>query len=100
MARVGSRESQLLFFFGPQKLTGNQRRTAKREANIRFGLIRVREQAELHCLLARGQSLEQAADARTAFRDGAEFRSAFIRWELGLDFFQNGYQYHHLICPA
>ena len=86
-----------LLFFGPQAHR-HQRRTAKTGGQLRFGLIDVREQAE-SIAFCRGQSWEQRR-LQDRFQQAVQNFNRFIRWQLGLDFFQNGYQYLTFILPS
>ncbi|MEO1068483.1 MAG: ATP-binding cassette domain-containing protein, partial [Cyanobacteria bacterium J06638_6] len=86
-----------LLFFG-RKLTGINAEQLKREANFRFGLIDVREQAE-SIAFYRGQNWEERR-LSDRFQQAVQNFNRFIRWQLGLDFFQNGYQYLTFILPS
>jgi len=86
-----------LLFFG-RKLTGINAEQLKREANFRFGLIDVREQAE-SIAFYQGQGWEQRR-LQDRFQQAVQNFNRFIRWQLGLDFFQNGYQYLTFILPS
>jgi len=86
-----------LLFFG-RKLTGINAEQLWREATFRFGLIDVREQAE-SIAFYRGQNWEKRR-LRQRFQDAVQNFNRFIRWQLGLDFFQNGYQYLTFILPS
>jgi ABC-type uncharacterized transport system fused permease/ATPase subunit len=70
----------------------------KREADFRFSLVRVRENAEA---IAFYQGQDQESE-QVWQRFLAAFRnfSYLIRWQLGLNFFQNGYQYITFLLPA
>lgn len=86
-----------LLFFG-RKLTGINAEQLKQEANFRFGLIDLREQAE-SIAFYRGQGWEQRR-LQDRFQQAVQNFNRFIRWQLGLDFFQNGYQYLTFILPS
>lgn len=86
-----------LLFFG-RKLTGINAEQLRREANFRFGLIDLREQAE-SIAFYRGQAWEQRR-LQDRFQQAVKNVNRFIRWQLGLDFFQNGYQYLTFILPS
>lgn len=86
-----------LLFFG-KKLIGINAEQLKREANFRFGLIDLREQAE-SIAFYQGQGWEQRR-LRDRFQRAVQNFNRFIRWQLGLDFFQNGYQYLTFILPS
>ena len=83
--------------FGP-RLTRINAEQLKREANFRFGLINVREHAE-SIAFYRGQPAEAAA-LNQFFAEVVTNFNRLIRWQLGLDFFQNGYQYLTFILPS
>ncbi|MEB3356601.1 MAG: ABC transporter ATP-binding protein/permease [Synechococcales bacterium] len=86
-----------LLFFG-RKLTGINAEQLKREANFRFGLMDVREQAE-SIAFYRGQGWERQR-LGDRFQQAVQNFNRLIRWQLGLDFFQNGYQYLTFILPS
>ena len=70
----------------------------KREANFRFGLVRVRENAEAIALYD-GQHKELVI-LQQRFQSLFDNFNHLIRWQLGLNFFQNGYQYLTFLLPA
>ena len=70
----------------------------KREANFRFGLVRVRENAEAIALYD-GQDQELSI-LKQRFQSLFSNFNHLIRWQLGLNFFQNGYQYLTFLLPA
>ncbi|MEM6432786.1 MAG: ABC transporter ATP-binding protein/permease [Cyanobacteria bacterium P01_D01_bin.115] len=94
-ALVGTAIATLIF--GP-RLTRINAEQLKREANFRFGLINVREHAE-SIAFYRGQPAEAAALNQFLAGVVTNF-NRLIRWQLGLDFFQNGYQYLTFILPS
>ena len=94
-AFVGTAIATLIF--GP-RLTRINAEQLKREANFRFGLINVREHAEAIAFY-RGQPAEAAA-LNQFFTGVVTNFNRLIRWQLGLDFFQNGYQYLTFILPS
>ena len=94
-ALVGTAIATLIF--GP-RLTRINAEQLKREANFRFGLINVREHAEAIAFY-RGQPAEAAA-LNQFFTGVVTNFNRLIRWQLGLDFFQNGYQYLTFILPS
>ncbi|MEM8604845.1 MAG: ABC transporter ATP-binding protein/permease [Cyanobacteria bacterium P01_H01_bin.121] len=81
-----------------KRLTRINAEQLKREANFRFGLIQVREQAEAIAFY-RGQRQERKQLDQQFVSLVQNFRR-FIRWQFGLDFFQNGYQYLTFIVPS
>ncbi|MEM9212778.1 MAG: ABC transporter ATP-binding protein/permease [Cyanobacteria bacterium P01_F01_bin.150] len=70
----------------------------KREANFRFGLVRVRENTEAIALYD-GQAQELSI-LQQRFQSLFDNFNHLIRWQLGLNFFQNGYQYLTFLLPA
>ena len=92
---VGSTIATL--FFG-KRLTRINAEQLKREADFRFGLINVRENAE-SIAFYRGQSHEIRV-LQDQFAGVVANFTRFIRWQLGLDLFQNGYQYLTFILPS
>jgi ABC-type uncharacterized transport system fused permease/ATPase subunit len=70
----------------------------KREADFRFGLVRIRENAEAIAFY-QGQAQEQAQVQYRFLRVFQNFEY-LIRWQLNLNLFQNGYQYITFILPA
>ncbi|MEM1242010.1 MAG: ABC transporter ATP-binding protein/permease [Cyanobacteria bacterium P01_H01_bin.26] len=85
------------FFFGA-RLTRINREQLKREANFRFGLIDIREHGE-SIAFYQGQTYANK-DSRQRFRQVVNNFNRFIRWQLGLDCFQNSYQYLTFIVPS
>ncbi|MEM6256343.1 MAG: ABC transporter ATP-binding protein/permease [Cyanobacteria bacterium P01_D01_bin.156] len=85
------------FFFGA-RLTRINREQLKREANFRFGLIDIREHGE-SIAFYQGQTYANK-DSRQRFRQVVNNFNRFIRWQLGLDCFQNSYQYLTFIIPS
>lgn len=85
------------FFFG-KRLTHLNAEQLKREADFRFGLINLRENAE-SIAFYRGQQTEGMVLTRYFANVVFNF-NRLIRWQLGLDFFQNGYQYLTFILPS
>lgn len=84
-------------FFGA-RLTRINTEQLKREANFRFGLIDVREHSE-SIAFYQGQTYAKQ-DNRQRFQKVVQNFNRFIRWQLGLDCFQNGYQYLTFIIPS
>ncbi|WP_299486282.1 ABC transporter ATP-binding protein/permease [Acaryochloris sp. IP29b_bin.137] len=70
----------------------------KCEANFRFGLINLREHAE-SISFYQGQQAEETLLKRSFAKVVANF-NRLIRWSLGLNLFQNGYQYLTFIIPS
>ncbi|MEM7061609.1 MAG: ABC transporter ATP-binding protein/permease [Cyanobacteria bacterium P01_B01_bin.77] len=85
------------FFFGT-RLTRINSEQLKREANFRFGLIDIREHGE-SIAFYQGQTYANQ-DSRQRFRQVINNFNRFIRWQLGLDCFQNSYQYLTFIIPS
>ncbi|MEM9163677.1 MAG: ABC transporter transmembrane domain-containing protein, partial [Cyanobacteria bacterium P01_F01_bin.4] len=93
-ALVGSAIATL--FFGV-RLTRINAEQLKREANFRFGLIDIREHSE-SIAFYQGQTYANQ-DSHLRFGQVVQNFNRFIRWQLGLDSFQNGYQYLTFILP-
>jgi ABC-type uncharacterized transport system fused permease/ATPase subunit len=108
-ALVGSVIATLVFGIRLSRINAEQ---LKREANFRFDLINIRENAESIAFyqmqgqaLERGQVLDSPPDqerknAGQIFDQVVQNFNRFIRWQLGLDCFQNGYQYLTFILPS
>ncbi|MEM6838557.1 MAG: ABC transporter ATP-binding protein/permease [Cyanobacteria bacterium P01_C01_bin.120] len=94
-AGVGTAIAVLVF---GKRLTRINTEQLRREADFRFGLINLRENAE-SIAFYRGQPAEGAVLNRF-FTNAVTNFNRLIRWQLGLDFFQNGYQYLTFILPS
>jgi ABC-type uncharacterized transport system fused permease/ATPase subunit len=70
----------------------------KRETNFRFGLARLRENAEAIAFY-QGEA-QEAENVRSRFREVFSNFNRLIRWQLNLDGFQNSYQYVTFFLPA
>ncbi|GFE67421.1 ABC transporter ATP-binding protein/permease [Chroococcus sp. FPU101] len=70
----------------------------KREADFRFSLVRIRENAEAIAFY-QGQKQEQEQVQQRFLRVIQNF-DHLIRWQLNLNLFQNGYQYITFILPG
>jgi ABC-type uncharacterized transport system fused permease/ATPase subunit len=81
-----------------QVLVGINTEQLKREADFRFSLVRVRENAEAIAAY-QGERLESEQVWQRFLAAFDNFRH-LIRWQLGLNFFQNGYQYITFLLPA
>ena len=83
--------------FGPQLITLNFRQL-KKEADFRFGLVRVREHAEAVAF--------HHGEAHEMGRLQAVFEAAFInyrqvlKWQFGLNLFQYGHSFLTLVLPS
>ena len=82
--------------FGPV-LTRINIEQLKREANFRFGLVRIRENAEAIAFY-QGQSSEKK-QVKQQFIQAFENFNKFIGWQFNLSLFQNSYQYLTFILP-
>ncbi|MEM7725768.1 MAG: ABC transporter ATP-binding protein/permease [Cyanobacteria bacterium P01_A01_bin.45] len=80
-----------------RKLIAINFKQIKREADFRFGLIRVRDNAEAIAFY-RGQKQESNQVKRHFTKVFKNFQY-LIRWQFGLTIFQNGYQYINFILP-
>ncbi|ACB52413.1 ATP-binding protein of ABC transporter [Crocosphaera subtropica ATCC 51142] len=70
----------------------------KREANFRFSLVRVRENAEAIAFYqGQDQELQQIQQRFLAVFNNFNH---LIRWQLNLNLFQNGYQYITFLLPG
>ena len=83
--------------FGEKMVTlyFNQRR---READFRFGLVRIRENAE-SIALYRGEQQEQG-QVRRVFNEAYRNYSKLIHWTLRLNFFQYSYSLVTVVLPS
>lgn len=70
----------------------------KKEANFRFGLVRIRENAEAIAFY-RGQKQEYN-QVEQRFLEALKNFNHLIRWRLNLTLFQNGFQYLTFILPS
>jgi ABC-type uncharacterized transport system fused permease/ATPase subunit len=70
----------------------------KREADFRYGLIRVRDHAEAIAFY-QGEAVESQEIWQRFLRVVSNF-THLIRWQLGLDLFQNSYQYITFLLPT
>jgi vitamin B12/bleomycin/antimicrobial peptide transport system ATP-binding/permease protein len=78
-------------------LVGLNAEQLKREADFRFSLVRVRENAEA---IAFYQGQLESEQVWQRFLSAFRNFNHLIRWQLGLNFFQNGYQYITFLLPA
>ncbi|MBE9214967.1 ABC transporter ATP-binding protein/permease [Plectonema cf. radiosum LEGE 06105] len=80
-----------------RKLVAINFKQLKREADFRFGLIRVRDNAE-SIAFYRGQN-QEFSRVKQRFADAFKNFNNLIRWQFGLTIFQNGYQYINFVLP-
>ena len=80
-----------------RKLVAINFKQLKREADFRFGLIRVRDNAE-SIAFYRGQN-QEFSRVKQRFVDAFKNFNNLIRWQFGLTIFQNGYQYINFVLP-
>ncbi|ACB52416.1 ATP-binding protein of ABC transporter [Crocosphaera subtropica ATCC 51142] len=69
----------------------------KREADFRFGLVRIRENAEAIAFY-QGQNPEKK-HIKQQFIEAFQNFNRLLRWQFNLNLFQNGYQYLTFILP-
>ena len=87
-----------LFFIFGRILTIINLEQFKKEADFRFSLIRVRDNAETIAFY-RGESLEKQQIKQRLLAVIKNF-NRLIRWRFGLDLFQNGFQFLTMLIPA
>jgi putative ATP-binding cassette transporter len=83
--------------FGPPLIALNYRQLQK-EADFRFGLMRLREQAEA-VALHRGEANE-GARLRGVFAAAFDNLRQVLRWQFGLNLFQYGHSFLTLVLPS
>jgi len=86
-----------LFFFG-KVLIGFNFRQLKREADFRFSLIRIRENAE-SIALYRGET-QESSHAKQKFHEAFSNYLKLIKWQLNLNLFQYAYSFLTIILPS
>ena len=84
-------------FFGPRLIALNFRQL-KREADFRFGLVRVREQAE-PIAFHHGERHEMGRLRRVFDAVFQNYRDV-LRWQFGLNLFQYGHSFLTLVLPS
>jgi len=88
----------ILFLLFSRKLTVINFAQYRQEADFRFGLIRVRDNTESIAFYC-GEALEKSQVAGKFKKAIANFNH-LIKWQFGLDLFQNGFQFLTMIIPA
>jgi ABC-type uncharacterized transport system fused permease/ATPase subunit len=78
-------------------LIGINREQLQREADFRYGLVRIRENAEAIAFY-QGEAPEYQ-QVHQRFSSALRNFNRLIRWQFGLTVFQNGYQYITFILP-
>ncbi|WP_354685190.1 ABC transporter ATP-binding protein/permease [Cupriavidus necator] len=86
-----------VFFFG-RVLIGLNFYQLKREADFRFSLIRVRENAE-SIAFYRGEALE-SSNVRGRFAKAFQNFNRLINWQLNLNLFQYAYNFLTIVLPS
>jgi len=86
-----------LFFFG-KVLIGLNFNQLKREADFRFSLIRIRENAE-SIALYRGET-QESSHAKQKFHEAFINYLKLIKWQLNLNLFQYAYSFLTIILPS
>jgi putative ATP-binding cassette transporter len=94
-AIVGTLVTALVF--GPRLITLNFNQL-RREADFRFGLVRVRENAE-SIAFHRGEAHE-SAQVKTYFQAAFDNYRRLIRWQLNLNAFQYGFSFLTIVLPS
>ncbi len=69
----------------------------KREANFRFGLIRIRENAE--SIAFYGGEEQELSQSKNLFTDVFDNFNRLIKWQLYLDLFRNSYDFITIAIP-
>ncbi|MGD1919477.1 MAG: ABC transporter ATP-binding protein/permease [Pleurocapsa sp.] len=87
-----------LFLLFLRKLTVINIELYKKEADLRFGVIRVRDNTE-SIAFYRGEKLEKSQIVKK-FKIAIANFNRLIKWQFGLDLFQNGFQFLTMIIPA
>lgn len=93
-AVVGSVVTTLMF---GKVLIGINFEQLKREADFRYGLVRVRENAEAIAFY-NGQN-QESQQLKQKFKEVFTNIKRLIRWQFQLNIFQNGYQFLTFILP-
>jgi vitamin B12/bleomycin/antimicrobial peptide transport system ATP-binding/permease protein len=93
-AIVGTGVTTLIF---GRALIGINREQLKREADFRYGLVRIRENGEAIAFY-QGEAPEYQ-QVQQRFRFALRNFNRLIRWQFSLTLFQNGYQYITFILP-
>ncbi|MEL6930096.1 MAG: ATP-binding cassette domain-containing protein [Cyanobacteria bacterium J06600_6] len=88
----------ILFLLFARKLTIINFEQYKKEADFRFGLIRVRDNIE-SIAFYRGERLEKSQIIKKLKTAISNF-NRLIKWQFSLDLFQNGFQFLTMIIPA
>ncbi|MGE8454864.1 MAG: ABC transporter ATP-binding protein/permease, partial [Pseudomonadales bacterium] len=86
-----------VFLFG-RVLIGLNFSQLRREADFRFSLVRVRENAE-PIAFYRGEATE-SAHVRRRFAEAFKNYNKLINWQLRLNFFQYGYAFSTIMLPS
>jgi ABC-type uncharacterized transport system fused permease/ATPase subunit len=93
-AIIGTGVTTLIF---GRALIGINREQLKREADFRYGLVRIRENGEAIAFY-QGEAPEYR-QVEQRFRLALRNFNRLIRWQFSLTLFQNGYQYITFILP-
>jgi putative ATP-binding cassette transporter len=94
-AAVGTLATALLF---GRKLVGINYTQLRREADLRFSLVRVRENAE-SIAFYRGEEQESAV-VMSRFQEAFNNYNRLIKWQLGLNLFQYAFTTAALVIPG
>ncbi len=86
-----------LLFFGKPLITLNFNQL-KREADFRFSMVRIRENAE-SIALYRGE-LQESSNVKKLFHELFLNYSKLIKWQRNLNFFQYAYSFLTIVLPS
>lgn len=88
----------LLFFVFGKVLTAINLKQIEKEANLRFGLIRVKDYAE-SIAFYRGENTERQQVKSRLIAVITNF-NRLIKWQFGLNIFQNSFQFITMLIPG
>ncbi|MEM8829561.1 MAG: ABC transporter ATP-binding protein/permease [Cyanobacteria bacterium P01_G01_bin.19] len=88
----------ILFLLFISKLTSINIEQYRREADLRFGLIKVRDNTE--SIAFYGSEVLEESSVREKLKKAIANFNRLIKWQFNLDLFQNGFQFSTMILPA